>query len=299
MKRVLIIAALPLLLAAFGGCSDDDNNSVANESIPLASPQGVYTVTGDNEVTVHWNGIYDPSVEEYVIWRSLQATTNYSEIGRETSVNNPNLDLILYSYVDHGVINGTTYYYAVSSVDTYGNESELSAEDAYDTPRPQGEITVYPANSDPAHSGFDFSAHHTVYDTSALADVFVDIYDNVYYLNVANAETDIMDMGYTSSFDEISYSPSTSVSDGWSKLGYVELLIGHTYVVWTSDNHFAKVRVVEINVSSGFVRFEWAWQVAIGNPELVAPPPGTMRPEHDPGFMNKQQSAIDARSNPQ
>ena len=41
-------------------------------------------------------------------------------------------------YVDDDVRNGSTYFYAVSAYDYDGNESELSPEQVYDTPRPSG-----------------------------------------------------------------------------------------------------------------------------------------------------------------
>jgi hypothetical protein len=39
-------------------------------------------------------------------------------------------------------------------------------------------------------------------------------------------------------------------------------------VIWTADNHFAKIRVTA--VSPNFVEFDWAYQIADGNPELRA-----------------------------
>ncbi|MEO0156993.1 MAG: hypothetical protein ABIL07_07755, partial [candidate division WOR-3 bacterium] len=69
--------------------------------------------------------------------------------------------------------------------------------------------------------------------------------------------------GYTASFDEIGYAPD----DGWSPTGIVEAIVGHTYVIWTWDNHFAKIRVASLK--PGYVIFDWAYQVDPGNPELV------------------------------
>jgi len=52
----------------------------------------------------------------------------------------------------------------------------------------------------------------------------------------------------------------------------VEVIFGHSYIIWTRDNHFAKLRV------NGFIRaygivFDWAYQVDPGNPELAPRPP--------------------------
>ena len=43
-----------------------------------------------------------------------------------------------FRYVDDDVRNGSTYFYAVSAYDYDANESELTPEQVYDTPRPSG-----------------------------------------------------------------------------------------------------------------------------------------------------------------
>ncbi|HMB69817.1 MAG TPA: hypothetical protein VKU85_10915, partial [bacterium] len=56
----------------------------------------------------------------------------------------------------------------------------------------------------------------------------------------------------------------------------VELIPGHTYVVWTHDSYFAKLRVVAIVEKAGIpsaILFDWAYQVDQGNPELAPPAP--------------------------
>jgi hypothetical protein len=69
-------------------------------------------------------------------------------------------------------------------------------------------------------------------------------------------------MGFTSSLDEISSSPK----EGWAPSKSAEAIPGHTYVVWTVDDHYAKVRVKEAGASR--LVFDWAYQTAVGNPEL-------------------------------
>jgi len=53
---------------------------------------------------------------------------------------------------------------------------------------------------------------------------------------------------------------------GWSTTRDALAIKGHPYVVWTHDNHFAKVRITDISGTS--IVFDWAYQVAPGNPEL-------------------------------
>ncbi len=281
MKKLIGVTVLALVGLFALGC--DDDNQVFNP-VPTA-PQGVYSVTGDGEVTVYWNGIYESDVESYLVYRSFDPVTNYQQIAEVAADNNPNLDLLLYHYVDTDVENGTTYYYAVASVDRSGQVSDLSAENVYDTPRPQGTVTLFPNNTQPALSGFNLAGAAVVPDTSSQADVFVDVFDGVHYLNAANVNTDIQDMGYTSDFDEISYSPDM----GWSDLGFVELILGHTYIIWTADDHYAKMRATSLN-ANGSVTFEWAYQTDAGNLELA--PPNLQRPEHGPDYLMPKKDMI-------
>lgn len=276
MKRLFSIGFVALMGLGFVGCSDDDNP--VYDPVP-ATPQGVYSVTGDEQVFVYWNGIYERDVKEYLVYRSLDAVTGYQAIGTVAAQDNPNLDLLIYEYVDDNADNGTTYYYAVASVDHAGQRSELSAENVFDTPRPEGTVVLFPNNIQPSLSGFNLETATQVYDTSAIADVYVDIFDGIYYLNVTAIDIDIQDMGYTSSFDEIGYAPEY----GWSALGYVELILGHTYVIWTADDHFAKMRMESLN-ASGSVTFEWAYQTDQSNLELSLPASMT-KPEHGPDYL--------------
>ncbi|PWB76420.1 hypothetical protein C3F09_00175 [candidate division GN15 bacterium] len=283
MKRLLLIVPLVALAGLLTGCEDD--NAVV---LPVpAAPQGVYSITGDEAVWLYWNGIYDRSVRQYVIWRSADPQTNYVEIGRRAAVDNPNLDLLIYEYPDSSVINGQTYYYAVSAINADGQESDLSAEDVHDTPRPQGTVTLFPTNIAPELSGFNFETGSPVSDTSYIADIFIDMTSDVYYINVTDTGTDIMDMGYTADFDTtVSESPSIDTRVGWAELPWVELIDGHTYVIWTWDNHFAKIRVQQFN-PSGSVSFQWAWQVDPGNPQLVPAMGSLARPAHTADYTVK------------
>ncbi|KPK99662.1 MAG: hypothetical protein AMJ91_07015, partial [candidate division Zixibacteria bacterium SM23_73_3] len=59
---------------------------------------------------------------------------------------------------------------------------------------------------------------------------------------------------------------------GWSQVGWVEVILGHSYIIWTRDNHYAKLRVVGFTRSYGVI-FDWAYQVDPGNQELAPRPP--------------------------
>ncbi len=284
MKTKLTSILLALFALTLIGCDDDDGVIVDNDPVP-ATPQGVYSITGDDAVYVYFNGIYERDVDEYVVYRSLNATTGYTAIGAVDAVSNPDLDLIIYEYIDSDVTNGVTYYYAISAVDRAGQVSALSAEDVFDTPRPEGQATVFPMEIDTSLAGFNLATGTVVTLNSAAADVWIDTDgDGIHYLNVGNSMIDIQDMGFTGSFDDIGWAPG----DGWSELGYVEIVLGHTYVVWTADNNFAKMRALSDN-ASGSITFQWAYQTAVGNPELApAQPKNTDRPE---GYLKPRPGA--------
>ncbi len=264
MKTVFVTVAVFIAGLMIAGC-DNNNDCVTctdhivyvDEDVAPPVPQGVYSVTRDRAVLLYWLPIDDVNGDfaSYVVYRSDFPDTGYWEIGRTTSE----------YFIDDSVYNGDTYYYAVSSVDVDGNLSDLSYEYVFDTPRPQGtNRTLIDFNVEPQSAGYDFSNNAIVDYLAADCDIFLEYFagDDVFYFDVGNVNTDIQDMGYTQDFDEISYAPEY----GWSQNGWLEVILGHTYVVWTADNHFAKVRVTAINSQN--VIFDWAYQVAIGNPEL-------------------------------
>ncbi|UCE25453.1 MAG: hypothetical protein JSU74_05245, partial [Candidatus Zixiibacteriota bacterium] len=153
----ILIAAASML---FMGCDNDDDVVVID--FAPAAPQGVYSVTGDNAVYVYFNGPYESDIDGYIIWRSLEPVHNYQDIGWVDAVANPNLDLLIYEFVDGSARNGVTYYYAVSSVDDAGQASELSAENVFDTPRPEGRVELFDSSYSMVTSGYNFAAQARV-----------------------------------------------------------------------------------------------------------------------------------------
>lgn len=287
MKTKILTVFLIVTALLMVGC-DNDDDAILFDATP-ATPQGVYSVTGNQAVFVYWNGPYESDIASYIVWRSLEPIDNYQEIAVVAAVDNPNLDLLIYEYIDQSAVNGVTYYYAVSSVDNAGHVSELSAEMVFDTPRPEGQAILYDFAVQSSLSGFNLAAHqHVEYDSEA-ADIYIDriFLDQspqdstmpIFYINAANLATDIQDVGYTDSFDEVGWAPT----DGWSEIGWFEIIVGHTYVIWTADLHFAKMRVLSIGEDS--ITFEWAYQTDENNPELK--PVVLEKPVHGPEYLIK------------
>lgn len=278
MKSNLISIMLISLTFFMVGCGNED--TVFNP-LPVA-PQGVNSITGNNAVYLFWNGPYDNDIQHYVVWRSLEPTDNFVEIATVDAVDNAQLDLVIYEFIDVEVINGVTYYYAVSSVDNAGQSSDLSAEDVFDTPRPDGQVILFDYLIDSSLSGYNFAAQATVDYNSLAADIYIDRVDNIFYINASDTLTDLQDMGFTDSFDDISFAPQ----DGWSENGWLEIIVGHSYVVWTNDLHYAKIRVISINTHS--ITFRWAYQTDQDNPELKPIVPSNVsKPVHSSDYLNK------------
>lgn len=255
--RLVTLAIALASVTLLSGCNDDHVVAPRDQS-PPAAPRGLYSVTGDNQATLRWLANTERDVAGYRIYMSECATgasCPYDRVGSTTGT----------SFVVAGLANGLTRYFAVAAVDDAGNESDLTYETVFDTPRPAGfGRALSNFVSAPASAGYDFSAY-TVRDFEhASTDVFYGYNGSVAQMFAADASTDIQDAGYASSLDAVDWAPS----GGWSPTGTVELIPGHCYIVWTRDDHYAKFRVTSI--SSGQVVFDWAYQTDPGNPELAA-----------------------------
>jgi hypothetical protein len=211
-------------------------------------------VTGDEKVTVYWRENQDDDIDHYNIYRNNAPTGTFTLIG---NADQP-------PFVDTNVTNGTTYFYAVAAVDTHGRESvNLSFENVFDTPRPEGtNVTLTDANVTAATAGWDFSAFARVSSTSAAADIYYDgtTGDLIY----AGTGVKIQDAGFMDLVD-VDFGPPAT--DGWSADGIVEAIPGHSYIVLTANGHYAKFEVVSIGADS--IVIDWAYQIDPNNPELA------------------------------
>ncbi len=274
MKKIILLVMTLVSMVVMFGCEEERKVVYIEENNPPAIPQGVYSVTGDGRVSIYWLPVQDEDLDYYRVWWNDEPTGQFEVIGTSTQ---------LY-YIDTDVDNGVTYYYAVTAVDNDGNESELSYENVYDTPRPEGQNqSLYEFVGHPDGSGFDLSAAQVVPYNSVNADFYIDFDTDLetFFINVADEETDIQDLGYTADFDEIGYAPA----DGWSFVGWSEIIEGHTYVIWTRDDHFAKIRVTYADYDNfDNIIFDWAYQTSTTDPgrmELARPPHAEDYLRHD------------------
>jgi len=262
-KALVLALVFGLLFSVLAGC-DGECIFWEDDCDPPAPPRGLYSVTGDNRVDLFWLENTEPDLAGYNVYYSMRERGPYRKIASTT----------LNHYVDRDVENSETYFYAVTAYDECGNESELSARLVFDTPRPEGRGWVLRNANGPAwnRSGFDFSKYDSYSQgvqafNSPSTDIFFVADQEGYAMYAGYADepvgiTLIQDAGYVA-LDDVDYSPEA----GWSEAGWVELIEGHSYLVWTRDDHFAKFFVVRVSFDS--VTIDWAYQEDRGNPELA------------------------------
>ena len=262
LRSVGAACAAGLLVLGLYGCGDDNGGVVGPpaDTTPPAAPRALYSVTGDHRVTLYWVENDEPDLAGYRVYRGPAANGPFDPLAT--------LSAGTAVYVDNGAANGTTYFYAVSAYDVAGNEGDLSIEDVFDTPRPAGtNVVLGPAAGEPdgADAGFRFATATAQLSSLASTDVYYDVTGGTRLMIARDNVTDVQDAGFVP-LDALDWAPD----DGWSPTGTVELIVGHSYYVWTRDNHYAKFRVTALSDAS--VRFDWAYQLVGGNPELAPHP---------------------------
>jgi hypothetical protein len=258
--RLMTIGMLAALLT-LSGCDDDKVVSPRDVS-PPAAPRGVSSVTGDQVVYLQWLENTEADVVGYRVYEAPCASgpgCPYALVGATTGT----------TFTVTGLVNGVTRYFAVAAYDDDGNESDLSYETIFDTPRPEGFDRFLNNYLDaPSTAGWDFSAYTSRAWDDSRTDMFFGTNGATYQMFVPDFQTDIQDAGWASSLDAVDYAPTS----GWAPSGTVELIPGHCYIVWTRDDHYAKFRVTQIvpetSGTPARVVFDWAYQVDAGNREL-------------------------------
>jgi len=258
MKTKLKLYLITLLSVSFilSGCEEEE--FFFYDDVPPDPPTNIVSVTGDNRVDLIWDNNSEGDLAGYNIYFNFTYEGKYTLIG-STKEN---------YFIDFEAENGVTYYYAVAAYDFNSNESELSYDVVYDTPRPEGfDQAIFDFLKFPTISGYCFSEYLVTDFNDIKTDFFFENYQGTYYLNVWE-DTDIQDMGETENIYDVSYAPT----NGWVEINegenvkYLQVTIGHTYVVWTWNNHYAKIRIK--NITSQRMVFDWAYQLVEGNREL-------------------------------
>lgn len=257
MKKTYKILLL-LLIVGLAGC---DSNFYDYDDTPPSAPRNIYVLNGDERVDLEWDSNRESDIAGYNVYFAYSYYGEYELIGSTD-----------YAYfVDYDAANGNKYYYAVTAYDYNGNESDLSRDVVYAVPRPEGfNQSIFDYRRFPDNAGYSFRNYMVVPFDDERADFFFEIYSGDYYLDVWD-DTDIQDMGLTNDIYDIAEAPL----EGWSEYKDEPAVVGHTYVIWTWDNHFAKVRIKSLTRDR--VIFDWAYQLVEGERMLKNAKTGEFR----------------------
>jgi hypothetical protein len=262
MKKLIKISVSLIILFYLSGCDVNEPEYVV-DYVPPAVPTGVEVAIGDDRIDLYWNENRDPDLAGYNIYFSNSYDGEYHIIGSSP-----------YNYfIDEEAVNGNKYYYAVTAYDYNGNESDLSLDVVYATARPEGfNQAIFDFRRFPNNSGYSFELESVVaYNETQYVDFFFENYQGTFYLDVYD-DTDIQDMGPTENIYDIPYAPTT----GWSTTKDAIATVGHTYVIWTFRNTYAKIRVS--NITNERVVFDWAYQKLEGERQLKPTANGSRKP---------------------
>ena len=252
MKKLSIYIIILITTVLIQSCEVYEPYYYEVDTTPPSPPTGAVVSNGDDRVYLFWNLNRELDIAGYNVYYSDSYDGKYYLIGSTVYDN----------FIDYDAANGETYYYGICAYDYNGNESELSRDVIYATPRPEGfNQAIFDFRRFPNNSGYSFSEYSVLNYDNINTDFFFENFEGDFYLDVWD-DTDIQDMGLTSDIYDIEFAPTT----GWSPTKDAIAIVGHTYVIWTWDNHFAKIRISSI--TSDRMVFDWAYQLQEGNIQL-------------------------------
>lgn len=287
MRTILALFVVALSLMLIWGCEETVTKIQTVEKSELNPPLGLRSITGDGQVTLRWFASnYEEDFGGYLVY---QATGNYHQVAPEElpaafaaietlevfGGSPPTVHTVV------GLTNGTTYSFALTAVDEGLTKESYPSNIVADTPRPYGTAKIYQQEAD-SLSGFDFSEETRVSYTDSECDIFLDVYtiaDNLHFsltspdqANPSLRTTEIQDLGYTDSFDDMDISPE----DGWDPDYSVDVLNmqGHIFALKTEDNNYVKLRVLATGGThpDQWVQFEYGYQGVPGDPNFKITP---------------------------
>jgi mannan endo-1,4-beta-mannosidase len=130
MKRFLTLLLVFGILAITFGCGGGgggEGGGGGGCGQPPSAPANLSASAGDRQVHLSWNAV--PGASYYNIYWSTNPgvkKTNGTKIGNITDT----------SYIHDNLTNGTTYYYVVTAVNSYGESSESNEANATPSSNP-------------------------------------------------------------------------------------------------------------------------------------------------------------------
>ncbi len=277
---------LPVFLALCAtGCSDETINRIVSPE-DLSPPLGLQSITGDGQVTLMWwCSNYSDDLVGYKVFAAEGA---YQGDPRDTlpagfsvvdsiAVTPPCNERLQMEIT--GLANGTTYSFLVVAARNEWKEISNTSNIVEDSPRPESaqEAVLYARQVNPSQAGYELSTFSGAdatsldqnYDTaSGIGDIMCERFNpgagmRAWIDGINGAR--IQGVGYLQDWQNLDEAPAA----GYSNPGHsVEALLGHVYVVWTADDHYAMIQVMEIDESFEWIRIKAAYQTQVGNREL-------------------------------
>ena len=94
------------------------NIDIQQQALAIPENVSIFAILVGNATQLEWDPVQENRLHHYNVYRSLISGGSYSHIAETIDTN----------YLDDDLENGITYYYTVTTVDQFGNESDLSDE---------------------------------------------------------------------------------------------------------------------------------------------------------------------------
>jgi hypothetical protein len=139
-KNIVILLIMPFLF----NCSNDDIGTSAertednkNNSVKTVDPPSVFSISlvSSNSFFLHWQDV--TRATKYQVYRSNELLGKYDKLEKYEKT-----DSVAYTSAFMIQTNSATYYYKVSSIDSFNQEGELSSPVAVTTPNASGRIRI-------------------------------------------------------------------------------------------------------------------------------------------------------------
>ena len=99
----------------------DQVSSVPQDLTAPLAPEGIVVQNGDKQVTLTWAENAESDLDRYQLYLNTDSSFIPTSSDLLASISAPAM-----TYIDTGLINGFTYYYLLTALDTTGNESAAS-----------------------------------------------------------------------------------------------------------------------------------------------------------------------------